>query len=495
MKFGVHTVAACLLAASLVVSYASASGQTAPATRHAATKKAATSGPTVEEQIQQLRQEFQGQIDGLKSSLAEKDEQLRQAQQAAADAKASADKAQAAADAQQSAVTENTTAVDTLKSSVKDINDNSAVIVSTMVDNETKAVKKNELSDLAFGKVKIGATVFADWSYWANWDGSTNNFTDNMNTPSSINDERYNVFEITRAYVNLLYTPTDAVSLRITPDITRDSGGNLYYRLKYATIDLNTPFAKLKSFKDGKITFGQTQEPLVDWEEGLTGHRYIYKMPMDFAAGLSSTYRGVRVRGPVKVNGKEYLDTDIGVFTNASYSSTELSGTKQLMGRMTYYPVGTKADRTGFGVTIFGNLGFTNVAPSAPAASHYKVDRMVVMGSYQTQDKGYLITGQYDFNHNLKGDGTTQKGFAFEGNARLGSNKSPFHAFGLYQYYEPFSGASNNDSTKFTRVVGGIGYKINKNLDFALTSSNMLWNQAAGKNDTNVVSVFSQYNF
>ncbi len=62
-------------------------------------KKAKTPpGPTVEEQIQSLRQEFQGQIDGLKSNLADKDAQLKQAQQAAADAQAAAAKAQAAAD-------------------------------------------------------------------------------------------------------------------------------------------------------------------------------------------------------------------------------------------------------------------------------------------------------------------------------------------------------------------------------------------------------------
>ena len=48
--------------------------------------------PTVEEQINALRQEFQGQIDSLKSDLATKDAQLKQAQQAAADAQAAAQK-------------------------------------------------------------------------------------------------------------------------------------------------------------------------------------------------------------------------------------------------------------------------------------------------------------------------------------------------------------------------------------------------------------------
>ena len=42
-----------------------------------------------------MKQQFQGEIDGLKADLATKDEQLKQAQQAAADAQAAAAKAEA----------------------------------------------------------------------------------------------------------------------------------------------------------------------------------------------------------------------------------------------------------------------------------------------------------------------------------------------------------------------------------------------------------------
>ena len=143
MKFRLNTVAAGIVAASLVVSYASSSGQTAPAKKHTATRKAKTpAGPTVEEQIQQLRQEFQGQIDGLKSSLADKDEQLKQAQQAAADAQAAATKAQAAADAQQQAVTQNASSVSTLRSTVEDMKGANAAAVSSFSD-DVSSIKKS----------------------------------------------------------------------------------------------------------------------------------------------------------------------------------------------------------------------------------------------------------------------------------------------------------------------------------------------------------------
>jgi hypothetical protein len=80
MNFKLRTVAAGMMAASLVVSYALASDTTPPVKKHVARKAATPPGPTVQEQIDSLRQEFQGQIDSLKSNLADKDTQLKQAQ-------------------------------------------------------------------------------------------------------------------------------------------------------------------------------------------------------------------------------------------------------------------------------------------------------------------------------------------------------------------------------------------------------------------------------
>src|SRR5947207_5679359 len=114
MNLRLRAAATSLLAVSLVSSYANASDAAPPAKKHTARKAAQPKGPTVEEQIQALRQEMQGQIDSLKGNLADKDSQLKQAQQAAADAQAAAARAQQAADAQQQAITQNESAVKTL---------------------------------------------------------------------------------------------------------------------------------------------------------------------------------------------------------------------------------------------------------------------------------------------------------------------------------------------------------------------------------------------
>jgi type II secretory pathway pseudopilin PulG len=142
MNFKLNTAAAAILAASLIGPYAYATDPAPPAKKHVATKKEKKpEGPTVEEQIQSLRQEMQGQINGLKNDLANKDAQLKQAQQAAADAQAAAAAAQAAASAQQQAVSDNAAAVTTLQTTVTDLKGNQASLATTVSD-ETAKIKK-----------------------------------------------------------------------------------------------------------------------------------------------------------------------------------------------------------------------------------------------------------------------------------------------------------------------------------------------------------------
>jgi Skp family chaperone for outer membrane proteins len=141
MNSRLKAVATALLAANLMVPSGFASDATPPAKKHTARKKA-PKGPTVEEQIQSLRQEMEGEINGLRQDLAAKDAQLHQAQQAAADAQAAAAKAQEAANQQQQAITENQSAVNALQTTVKDVNANTASLTSALSD-ETTAIKKS----------------------------------------------------------------------------------------------------------------------------------------------------------------------------------------------------------------------------------------------------------------------------------------------------------------------------------------------------------------
>jgi Skp family chaperone for outer membrane proteins len=142
MKLRVNAAAAAILAVSLVTAYAQTSGTTPKAKKQTTTKKETMPPPpSVTEQINALRQEMQSQIDALKSSLADKDAQLRQAQQTATDAQAAATKAEADSMAQQQAFTQNTAAVATLQSTVTDLKANETSLATTVSDQVT-AVKK-----------------------------------------------------------------------------------------------------------------------------------------------------------------------------------------------------------------------------------------------------------------------------------------------------------------------------------------------------------------
>jgi hypothetical protein len=142
MNFRLTTAAATIAVACLAASCAYAGEPAAPAKKHPTTKKAkAPAAASVEEQIKALRDELQTQITGLKNTLADKDAQLKQAQQSAADAQAAAAKAQEAATAQQQAVTENADAVSTLQNTVSDIKQTNAAVVGSITD-DAAALKK-----------------------------------------------------------------------------------------------------------------------------------------------------------------------------------------------------------------------------------------------------------------------------------------------------------------------------------------------------------------
>jgi hypothetical protein len=156
MNFRLKYAAAAMLAVCCLASY----GQTSsakPVKKHVAAKKVettpdtvevrktkASAQPSVEEQIGALKHELEGQIDSLKTDLANKDAQLKLAQQTAAAAQAQAAKAQAAAEAQQQTVTDNAAAVSTLQSSVSDLKGNQASLATTVSDETTKVKKDFE---------------------------------------------------------------------------------------------------------------------------------------------------------------------------------------------------------------------------------------------------------------------------------------------------------------------------------------------------------------
>jgi hypothetical protein len=372
---------------------------------------------------------------------------------------------------------------------------------------------------LAQGKIKLGATAYADWSIYPQT-GFGPAFLDTPHTYPGPANDGYNGFNLNRTYINMLFSPTDWVTFRITPDIYRDviggpgqalsgtSGigatpnGSLNFRLKYGYAEFTKLFGG--AAKEDNLRFGQQTNPLIDWEEGLWGYRFVSLVPWNFIS-LSSTYTGVSLNGPIKgSNGQQYLDYQVGVFNNSNFHQYELGETKTVMARASLYPFGASSKYEGLGMTGFIDYGYNNAAPDTNSKT--PVVRTAAILSYQSPHNGAHIAFEYDFGRNafstgnlfggssppdLVGLGTTsyagmsnlakavlagrsvkQQGYDVFGHISLGTSK--WALFSLYQFFQPNTNVPGNPFD-FHRVVVGISYTANKNVRIALDSQNVLY--------------------
>jgi len=379
--------------------------------------------------------------------------------------------------------------------------------------------KKSGPLDIDNGKVKIGATFFGLYRYYAHTGFGPQTLT-LLNTPGPGNGG-FNSFDVDRTYLNFVFSPTDALTFRVTPNIYRQysttsgvklgnvagtgstENGNLVLRLKYAYVDYNKPFAHSKAFGKDKLTFGQQQQPLTDWEEGLYGFRFVNLTPWNYLS-LSSTYPGVKLHGPVMFNGKQYLDYEIGAFNDQSFHAYETGDKKQVMARLSYYPMGAVSKYQGLGLTGFVDYGYKDAAPDLN--TKVPITRVAALVHYTTKSNDYGIAAEYDYGRNafssgnlfsgsgpadafglgptqyapfnsltgalLGGTHTNQRGFDFFGHARIA--KSPYYLFGMFEQFNPNTNVSNNP-LDFRTVIGGISYKYGKYWQFALDSQNVIY--------------------
>ena len=366
---------------------------------------------------------------------------------------------------------------------------------------------------LAAGKLQIGAVAYADWGIYPQT-GFGPVFLDTPHVYPGPGNDGYNSFNLNRTYINFLFSPTDWVTFRITPDIYRDingaagvalsatstagatPNGSLNLRLKYGYAEFHKIFSG--AFKDDNIRFGQQTNPMIDWQEALYDYRFVSLVPWNFIS-LSSTYTGVSINGPIKgSNGKQYVDYQIGVFNNSNFHAFEVAENKTVMARASLYPMGATSRFQGLGLTGFIDYGYNNKAPEAA-----QVQTPVVRGSalihYQSPHNGAQIAFEYMFGRNafstgnLFGGGAPggayalmgslagailaprnakQQGFDVFGHINLGPSK--WALFGLYQSWQPNTHIPTNP-LDFNRIVAGISYRVNKNVRLAFDSQDVLY--------------------
>ncbi len=165
MKNQLKTLATLALVSALSAGLAQTTASGTTSTTHKPTKKAPVpKKPSVESQIQSLREDMQTQIQQLKQQLSDRDQQLQQAQQAAAAAQAAAAQAQQQSAQQSTVMTENTQAVSTLQGAVTDLKTNNASLATTIQDEQQKVEKQITHPDAIHFK---GITLSPTGSYLA----------------------------------------------------------------------------------------------------------------------------------------------------------------------------------------------------------------------------------------------------------------------------------------------------------------------------------------
>ena len=168
------------------------------------------------------------------------------------------------------------------------------------------------------------------------------------------NRSAFNVFDLTRAYINVNGQLAKSVRFRLTPDIKRvtDSSlaGSLIMRIKYAFLELDD-VGTARSW----VRFGAHQTPWLDFEEGINGYR-VQGMMFTEREGLipGSSDFGVGYFTPL---GK-YGEVNAGVYNGEGFTQTDINKYKSFQGRLTVRPFAGHGIANGFRVSGFYTAGW-----------------------------------------------------------------------------------------------------------------------------------------
>lgn len=400
-------------------------------------------------------------------------------------------------------------------------------------------------------KFRVGTLVYGDYRFYTHTGFQPQELTQVYNPGPGNN--YWNAFDITRTYLNFFFFPTKDWIVRLTPNMYKtvgntndkvgtntayigDEDGDLGVRMKYAYLQYKDLWQNFAPLKDDTVTMGEAPNPLVGWEEDLYGYRFVNLTPWNYLS-LSSTQLGISTQGPVKFNGKTYLDYDAGVYNNASFHAFENTNTKEVMGRLTAYPFGSDWRFQGLGITGFYNYGYGNSTPDSAQVPttlkgpNARIERIAALVHYTAEQWG--LAGEFDYGNNafsasnfwsgsapadaegfvtgpsltsapwnphcssstkcysifnsfgpvtnaseaiLNNGQSRQVGFDMFGHYHIPN--TPLTAFGMYQWIMPndkFGTAGIADPLDFQRFIVGISYQVNEFLRFAVDSQNTLF--------------------
>lgn len=262
-------------------------------------------------------------------------------------------------------------------------------------------------------------------------------------------------FSIDRTYLQVkAYLPEDPKSYaRVTLDV-KDEDGTYKTYLKYSYLYLSNILPHTG------VEMGQVHKPWVDYEEHYGfKEQAVYGVYTDKLHVTSSADRGINFKTKLA-----NFSSEIGVFQGEGYKNVPDYADKGLSvdARLTYHFFGTKNKKEYFNISVAGANNSKHNEINATTDTYGDKTWSLVHAVYKNDQ--FLIAGQYlniskdlvDVNTDDKGDGYSINGDLYFGKTTL---------FARYDEFE-----RDRDNQKQKKTIGGVAYKYNKNVTFALSS-------------------------
>jgi len=199
--------------------------------------------------------------------------------------------------------------------------------------------------------------------------------------------ESNNGFSITRGYINFKKEITSWFKVRVTPDVTRASNGDVNVRIKY--LYARFYFPNLGFLTNNFIEFGQIHFPWLDFKEAINAYRCQGTMLQERNHMFNSADQGIAWFGYLggelskefkeKVNkhyAGRYGSFVLGVFNGSGYHAGEKNNNKALEGRITLRPLPDMLP--GLQFSYFGIYGKGNLSDKSTDSDY--------LGNYTTCD-------------------------------------------------------------------------------------------------------------
>ena len=197
--------------------------------------------------------------------------------------------------------------------------------------------------------IKVGTTIFYDYTYTQK----------PQTTDADGNTIHPNLFNVSRAYINITGNLSHIVAFRVTPDVFRETNtasaanGSLVFRVKYAFAQLNLDDWMSKG---SWIRLGVQQTPYLDFMEGIYRYRFQGTMfperegPGGSGSFIASSDAGVSFHTAFPNN---YGDVHVGIYNGEFYSKAETNDQKAVQIRSTFRPLPMHEALRGLRITGF----------------------------------------------------------------------------------------------------------------------------------------------